>query len=234
MKEKQPGPIKLKKSIAKSERAKVNVQTHLDLLALAGYDPSWPQYPAATAIFSLSMTVISNVGRVSMKLEDFLAIQASINRRHVPPPTSLAEKPITHQSYQQSTPVKQPYLPSAPNDTMTPPIRPNTDAYYMGGQLGMPNGLPPTPISIRSQPHQHHGRSSLKILAERNKTLSNEPGNDAQGDKEDEGKEDAAAPTTNGTAKETPRSEHTAHVCLVSSLLSLSELDRTPNLDLYA
>ncbi|CAL8575398.1 hypothetical protein XPA_001326 [Xanthoria parietina] len=50
--------------------------------------------------------------------------------------------------------------------------------------------------------HQFKDRS-LKILAEWNKTLSNEPGNDGQGDKEDDGKEAAAAPTTNGTAKDT-------------------------------
>ncbi|KAI4277599.1 MAG: hypothetical protein LQ337_001622 [Flavoplaca oasis] len=50
--------------------------------------------------------------------------------------------------------------------------------------------------------HQFKDRS-LKILAAWNKTLSNEPGNDGQGDKEDEGKEAAAAPTTNGTTKDT-------------------------------
>ncbi|KAI4280870.1 MAG: hypothetical protein L6R38_004090 [Xanthoria sp. 2 TBL-2021] len=50
--------------------------------------------------------------------------------------------------------------------------------------------------------HQFKDRS-LKILAEWNKTLSNEPGNDGQGDKEDDAKETAAAPTTNGTAKDT-------------------------------
>ncbi|KAL8644330.1 MAG: hypothetical protein Q9226_007820 [Calogaya cf. arnoldii] len=50
--------------------------------------------------------------------------------------------------------------------------------------------------------HQFKDRS-LKILAEWNKTLSNEPGNDGQGDKEDDAKEAVAAPTTNGNAKDT-------------------------------
>ncbi|KAL8781588.1 MAG: hypothetical protein Q9213_005938 [Squamulea squamosa] len=49
--------------------------------------------------------------------------------------------------------------------------------------------------------HQFKDRS-LKLLGEWNKALSNEPGNDAQGDKEDDGKE-TAAPTTNGTTKNT-------------------------------
>ncbi|KAL8773686.1 MAG: hypothetical protein Q9209_001452 [Squamulea sp. 1 TL-2023] len=97
----------------------------------------------------------SQVCRVSMKLEDFLARQASINRCHVPPPTPPAEKPVAHQSYPPVTPVKQPYLPSAPNGTMTPPITPNTDAYCMGGQPCIPNGLPPTPVSMGSHPPQH-------------------------------------------------------------------------------
>ncbi|KAL8646035.1 MAG: hypothetical protein Q9226_007040 [Calogaya cf. arnoldii] len=96
----------------------------------------------------------SQVCRVSMKLEDFLAIQASMKGCHVPP-TPPAEKPVAHQSYQPVTPVKQPYLPSAPNGTMTPPITPNTDAYYIKGQPCIPNGLPPTPVSIGSQPPQH-------------------------------------------------------------------------------
>ncbi|KAL8998257.1 MAG: hypothetical protein Q9169_002661 [Polycauliona sp. 2 TL-2023] len=97
----------------------------------------------------------SQVCRVSMKLEDFLAVQASIKRCHIPPPTPPAEKPVSHQSYQPITPVKQPYLPSAPNGTMTPPITPNTDAYYAGAQSCVPNGLPPTPVSMGSQPPQH-------------------------------------------------------------------------------
>ncbi|KAL8846408.1 MAG: hypothetical protein Q9221_008489 [Calogaya cf. arnoldii] len=96
----------------------------------------------------------SQVYRVSMKLEDFLAIQASMKRCHVPP-TPPAEKPVVHQSYQPVTPVKQPYLPSAPNGTMTPPITPKTDGYYLAGQPCVPNGLPPTPVSIGSQPPQH-------------------------------------------------------------------------------
>ncbi|KAL8672175.1 MAG: hypothetical protein Q9168_003339 [Polycauliona sp. 1 TL-2023] len=50
--------------------------------------------------------------------------------------------------------------------------------------------------------HQFKDRS-LKILAEWNKTLSNEPGNDAQADKEDDAKEAAAVPTINGTSKDT-------------------------------
>ncbi|KAL8905184.1 MAG: hypothetical protein Q9171_006771 [Xanthocarpia ochracea] len=97
----------------------------------------------------------SQVCRVSIKLEVFLARHAPINRCNVPPPTPPAEKPVTHQSYQPVTPVKQPYLPPAPNGTMTPPITPSTDAYYMGGQPCMPNGLPPTPVSMGSQPPQH-------------------------------------------------------------------------------
>ncbi|KAL8729824.1 MAG: hypothetical protein Q9166_004465 [cf. Caloplaca sp. 2 TL-2023] len=49
--------------------------------------------------------------------------------------------------------------------------------------------------------HQFKDRS-LKLLSKWNETLSNDPGNGAQGDKEDESKEAAAAPTTNGTTKE--------------------------------
>ncbi|KAL8999679.1 MAG: hypothetical protein Q9169_001496 [Polycauliona sp. 2 TL-2023] len=50
--------------------------------------------------------------------------------------------------------------------------------------------------------HQFKDRS-LKILAEWNKTLSNEPGNDASADKDEDTKEGAAAPTMNGTGKDT-------------------------------
>ncbi|KAL8927649.1 MAG: hypothetical protein Q9172_001278 [Xanthocarpia lactea] len=57
------------------------------------------------------------------------------------------------------------------------------------------------PSIPQDEVHQFKDRS-LKLLGEWNKTLLNEPGADGHGDKEDDGKE-AAAPTTNGTAKDT-------------------------------
>ncbi|KAL8801175.1 MAG: hypothetical protein Q9200_007022 [Gallowayella weberi] len=98
----------------------------------------------------------SQTCRVSIKLEDFLARQASINRCHAPPPAPPVVKPAAPQSYPPVTPVKQPYPPAAPNGCMTPPITPNTDAYYMEGQPSMHNDLPPTPVSMGSQNTHHH------------------------------------------------------------------------------
>ncbi|KAL8695118.1 MAG: hypothetical protein Q9224_003447 [Gallowayella concinna] len=56
------------------------------------------------------------------------------------------------------------------------------------------------PSIPQDEVHQFKDRS-LKLLAQWNKTLSDDPGNAGQGDKEDDAKE-AAAPTTNGTAKD--------------------------------
>lgn len=97
----------------------------------------------------------SQACRVSIKLEDFLARQASINRCHAPPPTPPVEKPVAQKSYPPITPVKRQCLPPAPSGCMTPPITPNTDACCMGSQSCAPNGLPPTPVSMGSQ-HSIH------------------------------------------------------------------------------
>lgn len=93
--------------------------------------------------------------RVSIKLEDFLARQASIARCYATPPTPPEQKQAAHQSCGPVTPVKQPYLPSAPNGCLTPPITPNSDVYFMGGQPSIPSCRPPTPASIGHQASSH-------------------------------------------------------------------------------
>lgn len=55
--------------------------------------------------------------------------------------------------------------------------------------------------SIPQDEIHHFKDRSLKLLAQWNKTLSDDPGSGAQGEKEDDGKE-AAAPTTNGTTND--------------------------------
>ncbi|KAL8834524.1 MAG: hypothetical protein Q9170_003706 [Blastenia crenularia] len=92
----------------------------------------------------------SNVqySRVSVQLEEFLARQASIARCYAAPPTPPVEKPVAHSAYPPVTPVKQPYLPSAPNGCMTPPITPNGDVYFNGGHPSLPSCRPPTPATI--------------------------------------------------------------------------------------
>ncbi|KAL8724346.1 MAG: hypothetical protein Q9181_006867 [Wetmoreana brouardii] len=103
--------------------------------------------------------------RVSIQLEEFLARQASIAKCYATPPTPPEEKAVSHQAYPPVTPVKQPY-PSAPNGCLTPPITPNHNAYYMGGQLPMPSCRPPTPTSISSQAslHQYDAYAQLPSI----------------------------------------------------------------------
>lgn len=90
----------------------------------------------------------SQCSRVSVTLEEFLARQASIARCYAAPPTPPVKKPAAHQSYPPITPVKQPYLPSAPNGCLTPPITPNSDTYVNGGHPSLPSCRPPTPVSM--------------------------------------------------------------------------------------
>ena len=91
---------------------------------------------------------IGQLSQVSVKLEEFLARQASIARCYATPPTPPTEKTPAQQTYEAVTPVKQPYLPSAPNGCMTPPITPNSDAYFNGGHPSLPSCRPPTPASM--------------------------------------------------------------------------------------
>ncbi|KAL9007515.1 MAG: hypothetical protein Q9173_007235 [Seirophora scorigena] len=90
----------------------------------------------------------AHVCRVAVKLEEFLAQQASIARCYATPPTPPVEKPSARQACYPVTPVKQPYLPSVPYGCLTPPITPNGDAYYNGGHPSFPLCRPPTPASM--------------------------------------------------------------------------------------
>ncbi|KAI4130419.1 MAG: hypothetical protein LQ338_001758 [Usnochroma carphineum] len=86
--------------------------------------------------------------RVSAKLEEFLARQASIARCYTVPPTPPVAKASVPLTCQPVTPVKQPYLPSVPHGTLTPPITPNGDACFNGGHPSFPSARPPTPASM--------------------------------------------------------------------------------------
>ncbi|KAI4119741.1 MAG: hypothetical protein LQ345_000415 [Seirophora villosa] len=90
----------------------------------------------------------AHVCRVAVKLEEFLAQQASIARCYATPPTPPVEKPSAGQACHPATPVKQPYLPSVPYGCLTPPITPNGDAYHNGGHPSFPLCRPPTPASM--------------------------------------------------------------------------------------
>ncbi|KAL8949687.1 MAG: hypothetical protein Q9222_004228 [Ikaeria aurantiellina] len=93
----------------------------------------------------------SQLSRVAIKLEEFLEQQEMINRSNATPPAPPVEKPSTNQLYCPVTPVKQQYLPSAPPGCLTPPITPDSDAYYIDGQPSALNCRPPTPASMGSK-----------------------------------------------------------------------------------
>ncbi|KAI4172929.1 MAG: hypothetical protein LQ346_008508 [Caloplaca aetnensis] len=118
----------------------------------AQYDPETlvtlsQQLHRPSAILSRKYAT-SHCYRVSIRLEEFLARQASISRCHPTPPTPPEQKPTVHQYCPPITPVKQPYLPSVANGCLTPPITPNGEAYYNGGHPSFPRCLPPTPVSM--------------------------------------------------------------------------------------
>ncbi|KAL9599158.1 MAG: hypothetical protein Q9219_004025 [cf. Caloplaca sp. 3 TL-2023] len=119
----------------------------------AQYDPqtlvSLSQHLHQPSLILSRKYSIAQLSRVSVKLEEFLARQASIARCYAgPPPSPPVDKPSGHQDYPPVTPVKQAYLPSAPNGCLTPPITPNGDVYFNGGLPSLPSCRPPTPTTI--------------------------------------------------------------------------------------